>query len=268
MIKITLKDVFIISLVYTSICLLVYFLQSSLLFFPSKTIAYNTQAWSLLKNGNDIIGLEHIYKNNIVKPIKTYVLFHGNAGNANQRQYYINLLDEIHKDKYLYRLIVVEYPGYGLNYQKTTDKSSLISHAQKTMSFLIQQYSNDIIVIGESLGTGIASQMVMEFKLSKIVLITPYSSINDVASSKFWFLPVSFLLKNNFNSMDYLNQYKGKSLFIIAENDSIIPPKFAEKLYNYTIGNKQKIVVSDADHNDWLAHFSKDHINTMREFLE
>ena len=87
--------------------------------------------------------------------------------------------------------------------------------------------------------------------MEKLILITPYAALSDLAKNRFWFLPTKTLLRENYDSLKNLENYQGQVLFIISELDQLIPAKFGKKLLNGFEGLKQEIFVLGADHYTW-----------------
>ena len=147
-------------------------------------------------------------------------------------------------------------------------EDNILSDARKVVNYVKQSTKGKLLLLGESLGTGIASQMAQEFDIEKLMLITPYSSIADVAQQRYWFLPVYLLIKDNFDSVANLKSYRGQTLIVISENDRVIPPQFAEKLYDKLIGKKEKIVIAGASHSGWLEYMTDAQKQKVQQFLE
>lgn len=258
---------FILFIIYLSICLLFNYSQRSLMYFPTKSHQHDS-SWKQILNESTTLGIEKIVGENIDNSdkITNIIIFHGNAGNASDRTYYQTFFNSLPSKKY--RIIIHEYPGYGFNYKENISKETLINHGRDLIFYVKKHYSDNIILVGESIGNGIASQLAVEFSINKFLLITPYSSISKVAQSKFWFLPVSFFIKDNFDNVLNLKKYKGQTFFIIAQYDQIIPPKFAIDLYNEINSPKQKIIVMRAGHNNWLSLLSSEQFEQIDLFLK
>lgn len=289
---------------YLLTCGLVYYKQRSLMYFPNKGLEYDNNLWKKVSANDHFLGFEYIHTrsfsdkeefsklttNEQIKVLnkndnvvinddvdcslkmdnletKTIVVFHGNSGNASSREYYQTFFNKMICRKNQYRIIVAEYPGFGLNSEQAITKENFINHARAIMKYVKANYGGKIIVTGESLGTGIASQMASEFEVEKLLLITPYSSIGEVAQSRFWFLPVGLLLKDNYNSKKNLKNYQGDTLILVAQNDLVVPPKFADRLYKSIQNKKQKIIIENASHSNWMRFLTKSQKNEISSFL-
>lgn len=245
-----------IPLLYMSLCLTLYVGQRSLLYSPDKSNDYNDRLWETLKLNDQVLGLET--KDDYEQVI---ILFHGRSQNAAGKSAYQKFFPQN------YHLIVVEYPGYGLNNTQSISKKNFLKHARDVMQYAKDKYGDNIILTGESLGTGVASQMASEFDIKKLFLITPYSSVKDVAQRKYWYAPIFLLLKDNYDNVKNLKNYSGETLILISEKDTVIPPRYAEKLYNSLKTNKDKIVVEQAHHTNWGTYLNTEQLDKIRNFI-
>ena len=230
--------------------------QRHLMYFPYITNQLQDNLWKKVVVDNTLLGLESLDNKK-----DTVIIFHGNAGSATMRNYYFNLLPQ------KYHIIVAEYPGFGLNNTKEISKENILTEARNLVAHVKKESKGEVVLLGESLGTGIAAEMAKEFNIEKLFLITPYSSIADVAQQRYWYLPVSWLIKDNFNSIESLQKYKGQTLLLVSEKDKVIPPEFADKLYKNISGRKDKIVVANAGHSSWMKNMTPEQVNKMNNFL-
>jgi fermentation-respiration switch protein FrsA (DUF1100 family) len=105
-----------------------------------------------------------------------------------------------------------------------------------------------IVVYGESLGTGVAVQVAAQRRPAGLVLESPFSSAVDVGSYLYPFLPVRWLLKDRFDSIDHIGKVKAPLLVLHGELDEIVPPKLARKLFAAANGPKTAYFIGDATH--------------------
>ncbi len=225
-------------------------LQHKLLYYPNSSLPSqdelvfkNMQFWpSGPVNYKGFIG------NQAVKNLKgTIIVFHGNAGTAADRAYYLTAMGQLG-----YLVILAEYPGYGARAGELGE-NSFVSDAKETIRLAYQQYGAPIFLLGESLGCGVVAAVVnkMSIKIDGVVLITPWDSLLSVAQSKFPWLPVRLFMKDKYDSMRNLKSYMGRIAVAGAERDEIIPIRHANTLYQSLDGNKAMWVIKGAGHNDW-----------------
>ncbi len=224
--------------VYVVFCLLMFAVQRSLLFHSShRTSETPLTAWS---RSGVTIG----YCREVDTPKAVWLMLHGNAGQAAGRGY---VLDHISGDEALY---VLEYPGFGLR-DGNPSQSSIDAAAQQAYRYLRTQYPDTpVCVIGESLGSGPASMLAtLEQPPDKIVLITPYDSLQRVAANRYFFLPVSLLMLDQWDNVKALRNYAGDVDIFAAESDTVIPIRHAKTLCESC--RKVRLELVPGGHNDW-----------------
>lgn len=240
---------------YIGMCGLLFATQRNLLYYPQKTEQV-PNGWNPIKIDNTYLGIE---KNQNSK--KIVVLFHGNTRNASGRIYFENFFPNLN-------IVIHEYPGFGFNSSEKINSENITKNAQLLLTTLLKNYSkDDILLVGESLGTGVASLMAKEYDINNLILITPYTSLRDVAQSRYWFAPAKYLLLDNFDSLKNLSNYKGNSLTIMSEKDTVIDVKFAKQLYNSLHGKKEAILVKNAGHSSWKDLMTQEQLSTLNNFI-
>ncbi|NLB56026.1 MAG: alpha/beta hydrolase [Lentisphaerae bacterium] len=170
----------------------------------------------------------------------TLVVFHGNAGYAIDRLYFAHGFQyhAIAPDV-AWKVFLFEYPGYGGKPGKPSEKAI----RQEAVSALIELNDNetDIFLLGESLGTGIASYLSSELPelVKGLVLVTPFTSLSDVAKLHYPFFPVNLCLTESYNNAKHLKSYDGPTAFIVADNDNVVSTDSGLKLFNEYTGIKR-----------------------------
>ena len=107
-----------------------------------------------------------------------------------------------------------------------------------------------IRVVGRSLGSGVAVRLASQRPAAHLVLITPYNSIQELAQSRFPYIPVQWLLKDKFESWKYVQQIRVPTLLIAAEQDQVIPRASTDALFShFTQGLASLKVIPAAGHN-------------------
>lgn len=180
----------------------------------------------------------------------TAIVFHGNAGHAGHRAFYAAALNRLGL-----RVILAEYPGYGPR-EGTPDEPGLVSDAQETIELAHRLYGAPVLVIGESLGAGVvaASGARERDRIAGLVLITPWDTLLHVAAFHYPWAPVKWLMHDRYDSVAHLAGFGRPVLVVVAERDSIVPPRLGEALYNALPAPKQLRIVEAAEHNDWPGH--------------
>ncbi len=178
----------------------------------------------------------------------TAIVFHGNAGHAGDRQFYADVLGQLGL-----RVILAEYPAYGPRTGELGEKS-LVADAQQTIALVHARYREPLLIIGESLGAGVAAAAStgQRERIAGLLLITPWDRLEHVASHHYPLLPVKWLLRDRYDSVTHLAAFGRPVLVAIAEHDTIIPARFGKALYDSLAEPKRLSVIAGTDHNDWF----------------
>lgn len=176
------------------------------------------------------------------------LVVHGNAGCALNRGYFA---EPVHAATGL-DVYVLEYPGYGSR-DGAPSMSSLLAAGEQSFHALPAQ--GPIYIIGESLGTGVAAHLAKKFpaRVRGMALFVPYDRFTSVAQNQMRWLPAGLLLRDRYAPEDWLADYRGPIMFVLAENDTIIPARFGRRLHDAYAGPKRLQVVAGAGHNDVAA---------------
>jgi len=246
-----------------------YFLQDSLMFYPERLSYEDAQAraqqrglalWSEDDKGyRGFVSLAHDQDFR-----GTVVVFHGNAGEASDRIYYVQALEARG-----YRVILHEYPGYGAREGKK-DEQSLVEDACQTLKLVHEQYGGPVYLFGESIGSGVATGVVArcEAMVKGVALITPWDNLPDLAQHLYWFLPVIWLVRDRYDNSENLKAYEGRVAVLYADSDSIIPPEHAKRLYDSIQSEKRLWVFEKAGHNSWPAWSDAQWWSEVMKFLD
>ena len=197
------------------------------------------------------------------KSLGTILVFHGNAGNALDRTYYARALNRIG-----YRVILAEYPAYGARPGKTSE-ISFTADAVESTRLALAEFGRPVYLIGESLGCGVACGVAAKINtpIDGVALITPWDSLSNLARSKYWFLPVRWMLKDSYDNVANLSNYRGPVAVIMAGQDRIIPNRFTRSLYEALQEPKRLWVFPKAGHNSWPSKPDASWWGEMMNFL-
>jgi uncharacterized protein len=177
----------------------------------------------------------------------TVVVFHGNAGHAGHRAHYARALVPLGL-----RVILAEYPGYGPR-DGAPSEASLVADAGETVALAHRQYGGPLILIGESLGAAVAAAAgaAHRDRVAGLLLITPWDRLANVAAHHYPWLPVCWLLRDQYDSVARLADFDRPVIIAVAESDSIVPARFGTALYSALKGPKHLVVIPASGHNDW-----------------
>lgn len=180
----------------------------------------------------------------------TVVVFHGNAGSAWHRDYYVKALEPMG-----YRVILAEYPGYG-GRDGTLSEPRIVKDAKEAVAAARAEFGAPIFLIGESMGCGVAAAVAADTTeaIAGLVLVTPWDSLAALAQTHYWYLPAAWLVKDRFDSVAYLQAYDRPVAVAMAEKDRVIPNKHTLALYDALKAPKKLWRFENAGHNDWPIH--------------
>ena len=158
----------------------------------------------------------------------------------------------------------MNYRGYGGS-TGTPSESALIADAQTTYD-LIRKTHEKVIVMGRSLGTGVAAALATTREVEKVVLVTPYDSVASVAAERYPWAPVRLLIKDDYNSVKRISAVRVPTLVVIAEKDDSIPRAHSDALLAaIPIALRHSIVIPNGTHND-LGDYQQ-YLGIVRDFL-
>ena len=181
------------------------------------------------------------------QPRGTIVVFHGNAGSALDRMYYVRALLPLG-----YRVLLAEYPKYGAR-AGTLGEESVVSDAIATVKAVRQQFNGPLYVWGESLGCAVATAVASETSLAVdgLVLITPWKNLPDLAQSIYWFLPAKWMVKDRFDNVANLATYQNSVAVLMVDADEIIPNEHTIAFYESVRSPKRLWIFKNSGHNSW-----------------
>lgn len=238
-----------ILLAYLLMLIAVYFLQQRLLYFPSSSQASQSELDALHlspwpeREFRGYLGPEPSESKGIV------LLFHGNAGTAWHRSYYTRALTRLG-----YRVLLVEYPGYG-GRSGTPDQQSMTEDGLQTLQLVQQHFDGPVYLWGESLGAGvvasITARLPVDSRVAGLILMAPWDSLLALAQHHYWYLPVAWLLKDKYDSVANLSASDKPVAMLIAGQDNIIPNRHSIALYDSIAATKRIWRFDSASHNNW-----------------
>jgi hypothetical protein len=161
-------------------------------------------------------------------------------------------------------LFLVNYRGYGGSSGKPSE-AGLIADSLAIFDHVSREHS-DVAVMGRSLGSGVAVQLASQRPVSRLVLVTPFDSLVNVARHYFRWLPVGLLMRDRFDSANVAREVTAPVLVVIAGEDEIIPRTRSKALASaFAPGQVEVVVVPGVGHN--TLDLSPGYLETVRRFL-
>ena len=225
------------TLMYLVVCGLLAVFQRSLLYFPQPRTNKTAATETVTVAGATLVVTTHATTGNGA------VVYFG--GNAEDVSWSVDTLAEAFPDRALY---LPHYRGYGGSTGRPTE-AALLSDALAVFDH-VHRTHRDVVLVGRSLGSGVAVVVAAQRPVSRLVLVTPFDSIAAVAAAYYWFVPVRWLLKDTYESVAHAPRVTAPTLIVAAEEDEQIPPHHAaELLRHFRPGVATMQVIAGAGHN-------------------
>ncbi len=223
---------------YLLACAALFLFQRSLIYFPQPRSATGLAETLMLPvDGADVV----VSVRERTGP-SAVVYFGGNAEDVSQS---LAPLAVAFPDRALY---LMHYRGYGGS-SGAPSEAALVADALRLFDRVQAQHAN-IVVIGRSLGSGVAVQLASVRPAERLVLVTPYDSLRELAVQQFPYMPVRWLLRDRFESGTYAAKITIPTLLIAAEYDEVIPRSSTVALHaRFAAGVASLRVVTGSGHN-------------------
>jgi len=257
--KLALRIILYVVFIYGGILVLVTACQRSLIYHPSAASEeqmvsmaemHGMEAW---RDGEGrIVGWKDEAARVAEEGVRKVVVFHGNAGHAMHRTYYLGGLRTLPEETGQWRVYIFEYPGYGVREGRPSDEV-IKQAADEAVRMLIEEDNGaPVYFIGESLGGGVASYLAGKYPdaVGGVLMITPFTTLADVGRKHYPFLPVRWLLREDYDNLAGLEAYGGPVAVLLAENDRVIPSELGQELYDRYDGPKKLWIQEGRGHNN------------------
>ena len=255
MIKVTLWLLFLAFLCYLVFCLVLYFQQRTIIYYPTAQVKSNEAQTIWLEHENQRLKVWHVEG----VGDRALIYFGGNAEDVS-----INLVQ--FKSWFPdYSLYLLNYRGYGGS-SGSPSEAALYSDSIALYELVRKRHDN-ISVLGRSLGTGVAVYLASEKEVNGLILVTPYSSMAELGAHYYPLIPVKTLIKDRFESSKRAAAIEVPTLCLIAEYDEVIPRTISDKLVSsFAPENVQSIVITKTSHNS--IDTNPEYGNQLRTFMD
>lgn len=158
----------------------------------------------------------------------TYLYFHGNANGLDRRAGRFRLMTADGSG-----LVALSYRGYGGS-EGTPSEAVLHADAAAIYAEVTKAIPPErIVIFGESLGSGVATNLARKVKAKAVILDSPYQSVLARAQAEYPWLPVSLILMDTFRSDLWVGEAKAPIFIMHGSMDRTIPPDDSEKLARF-----------------------------------
>jgi len=225
--------------------------EESMIFYPTHDVAKISDEQcgfeSAEFNSTDGVRLHGWYAE--AKSPRAVVLYaHGNAGDVSSRA---NVL-RLYRDDLNASILVFDYRGYGRS-EGTPSEAGILMDARAARAWLAHRAGvreADIVIVGNSLGGGVAVDLAANDGARGLILENTFTSLPDVAKSHFIYLPINMLMKTRLDSLGKISGYHGPLLQTHGDYDQIVPFALGQTLHAAANEPKEFIAVRGGGHND------------------
>ena len=221
--------------IYVTVCGLLYIFQRSLVFPASRQLYALPRDFVPWTQDGRLLGYQRVHGT-------TNCLFflHGNGGNARG---WANAIEQFPGD-----IFILEFPGYGERPGKPTEES--VKRAALEAFDALPPYPHRV-VCGQSIGTGITPVLFLNRadRVGFLLLITPFTSLRDVAAGVFPLFPARWLLRDQMPLYEAWKDFAGPSCVVLAGRDEVVPRKASAPFRSAVGANRKVVALPEATHN-------------------
>lgn len=253
-------------IIYGVVCALLYSCQEFILFLPQKLNKGYRFSFSqpyeeqYIKMADGTLLNALLFKAS-AKSKGVIFYLHGNAGSLASWGYAADLYTTMGYDVFM-----LDYRGYGKSEGKISSQQQLFDDVQTAYDKLKQQYrENEIVVLGYSLGTGLATKVASMNNPKLLILQAPYLSILDMAKRTFPFIP-SFIVKYKLETNKYIQDCNMPIVLFHGTNDGVIYYESSVKLKDLIQEKGMLIPLEGQGHNGMTDN--PDYIREVKDILE
>lgn len=234
----------VVALLYLALCVAFYVFQRSLLYHPTAPGALPGDATVVTLPVADaqlrVLALGEGRPNAVV-------YFGGNAEDVSYR------VGDLKRAFPGHALYLLNYRGYGGSTGEPSEPA-LVADGVALLDFVGKRHAH-VQVVGRSLGSGVAVQVASQRKVDRLVLVTPYDSIAEVANVHYGYFPVRWLVQDKFESWRFAAKVSAPTTIIAASDDTVIPLAHTRRLFErFAPGRAIMHTVKGVDHQTIVQH--------------
>ena len=209
----------------------------------------------------DNINLMAWFYNKNIEKFKTILFFHGNAGSLENRTYKLNHFKDLNVN-----FLIIAWRGFDGNEGKPSE-IGLYRDAKSAIKWLNLKgvTEENIILYGESLGTGVAVEVAQNKNYAGVILESPYTSMVNMGKKYYPFFPVSFLLKDKFESYKKITNISVPLLIMHGKVDKIVPFEMGKKIFE--LSNEPKFFYSQ-EYGDHMVDYDEKLLLALKKFIQ
>ena len=260
-----LKLILIIPIAYFALLFIIFIFQRNLLYHPTENNYSGDQLEVSVKKINiktsDEIELLGWFHKKDLKNLKTIIFFHGNAGSLENRIHKINHFKDININ-----FLIIAWRGFSGNQGKPSE-DRLYEDGKSAVRWLNERgvKDEDIVLYGESLGTGVATHLSQNNNFAGVILESPFTSMIDAAKNVYPYFPISILLKDKYENDKKIKNIKSPILIMHGEKDKIVPFWMGKKIYE--LANEPKYFYFSKN-DDHMMEYNENLLETLVIYLK
>lgn len=260
-----LEFIFGILIIYTSVLILLFIFQRNLMYHPDENNYFGDKLEVKIEKvqikTSDNISLLGWFHNKDLKNYKTILYLHGNAGKLENRIHKLN-----HFKNMDVNFLIIAWRGFSGNEGKPSEKG-LYEDGKSAIMWLnsLGVVKEDIIIYGESLGTGIATEIAQNKNFSGLVLETPFTSMVEAAKNFYPYIPVGLILKDKYKNDEKIKNITIPILVMHGEADQIVPFWMGKKVFDLANDPKYSYFTSTDDH---MMEYDEKLVLALNSFIE
>lgn len=263
--------VFALAISFAGLCLLVYFVQSRLVFRPFKNLETDPSSIGLpyeditlqAEDGTRIHAWFIPGTGNGAGGGLSGVFCHGNAGNLSHLLETMRILRQVGID-----MLYFDYRGYGKSQGKPSEVGTAMD-ARAAYTWLVDEKGADpkhIVAWGRSLGGAVAARLADENEVGALVLETAFTSIPEIGSHMYPMLPARWLATIKLPTIEHLKRIRVPVLVAHGPSDETVPYAMGRKLFE-TAGEPKSFLELAGGHNDFFMVMGEDYVAGVELFL-
>lgn len=189
-------------------------------------------------------------------PLGLIFFLHGNGGNLESWTSGADYYQRVNYDMFM-----IDYRGYGKSTGKNLSEAQLHEDVRKAWDSIAPQYADKpIIIYGRSLGAALAARLAANVDAEKVILVSPFTSLEAMAKAQFPLLPLA-LVRYPLRTSEIIGNIKAPIILVHGDRDALIPIEESKALLKLANGTSKLLVIAGAGHND--IHQFKSYIDGL-----
>ncbi|MBU4286402.1 MAG: alpha/beta hydrolase [Verrucomicrobia bacterium] len=266
-IRIALSALKIAATVYVGLCILLFFRQSHMIYFPLSKVQATPADAGLAYESVALMTADDVRLASWYVPCEgargTVLMCHGNGGNIGDRLHPISLFHELGLN-----VLIFDYRGYGESAGKPSEEGTY-QDACAAGQYLVEKRNtppDKIVVFGRSLGGAVAADLAGRVKPAALILEAAFTSIPDMGAKLYPYLPIRLLSRYRYNTLARMEQIKCPVLIAHSRDDEMIPFEQGQRLFAAAREPKTFFELT-GDHNEGEALTSPAYRQALDAFL-